>query len=294
MNNNYYCFNLENDRISFDSSGIDLRSDRGLAYGHGVFETMLYQQSIFPLKDRHFSRLLTDSSALGIPVPEAALEDAANAFTLEAKRTGFEDGIVKIILTAGSGGRGYASPEIVNPKLIFSHHSMDEQWIQRKEDGIKLWRCEHLLSDSRVLAGVKHLNRLDQVLGASEARANGFIDGLMFNSDGYLVESTCANVFLRSKKHGWITPSIETAGIRGVMRSLLIDEIFPSLDLPLKVIPIELGTLRDMTELFICNSVRGIVPVTGLSDDKTDNLMKIGRETRILQSTLANLYQGYK
>jgi 4-amino-4-deoxychorismate lyase len=142
--------------------------------------------------------------------------------------------------------------------------------------------------------GVKHLNRLDQVLGASEANVQGYVDGLMFNSKGFLVESTCANIFLRTEEHGWLTPSIETAGINGVMRSLLIHEIFPQVYFSLATFPIESEMLCDVTELFICNSARGIVPVTAVRGKKGDSTMRIGNETRALQSKLSELYKCYK
>jgi len=294
MTNKYFCFNLETHQISPDLHGQEFMSDRGLAYGHGVFETMLYLESALPLKNQHFLRMITDSAAIGIALSRSALDKVEEAVHVQASKIGFKNGIVKIMLTAGSGGRGYSSPVAMRPKVIFSYHTLDENWAIQRDKGLELWLCDHLLSDNPSLVGVKHLNRLDQVLGASEANAQGYVDGLMFNSKGFLVESTCANIFLRTAEHGWLTPSIETAGINGVMRSLLICEIFPQVHFSLAAFPIESEMLCDVTELFICNSVRGIVPVTAIKGKKSDSTMRIGNETRALQSKLSELYPCYK
>ena len=294
MTNKYFCFNLETYQSSPDIHGPELMSDRGLAYGHGVFETMLYHESALPLKNQHFLRMITDSAAIGVDLSRSALDNVERAIYVQASEIGFRNGIVKIILTAGSGGRGYSSPVKMCPKLIFSYHTLDENWAIQRDKGIELWRCDHLLSDNSSLVGVKHLNRLDQVLGASEANVQGYVDGLMFNSKGFLIESTCANIFLRTEEHGWLTPSIETAGINGVMRSLLIHEIFPQVHFSLATFPIESEMLCDVTELFICNSARGIVPVTAIRGKQSDRTMRIGNETRALQSKLSELYKCYK
>ena len=294
MTNKYFCFNLESFETSPDAHDAELMSDRGLAYGHGVFETMLYHKCALPLKNKHFSRMIADSAALGIVLPRSHLDKAEEAIHAQAREVGFKNGIVKIILTAGSGGRGYASPVMMSPKMIFSYHKLDEIWAIQRDKGLELWSCDHSLSDNPSLVGIKHLNRLDQILGASEANAKGYLDGLMFNSRGLLVETTCANIFLRTEKYGWLTPSIETAGINGVMRSLLIHEVFPRVNFPLKTFQIESDMLCDITELFVCNSARGIVPVRAIRGNKRDSTLAIGQETRTLQSKLSELYQCYK
>ena len=294
MPNKYFCFNLETYQSSPDIHGQELMSDRGLAYGHGVFETMLYHESTLPLKNQHFLRMITNSAAIGVDLSRSALDNVEEAIHVQASEVGFRNGIVKIILTAGSGGRGYSSPVKMCPKLIFSYHTLDENWAIQRDKGLELWCCDHLLSDNSSLVGLKHLNRLDQVLGASEANAQGYIDGLMFNSRGCLVESTCANIFLRTEKHGWLTPSIETAGINGVMRTLLIHEVFPQVKFPLETFLIRSEMFCDVIELFICNSVRGIVPVKAVRGSKSDSTMRIGNQTRALQSKLSELYQCYK
>ena len=270
-------------------------SDRGLAYGHGVFESMLVSNGVILLEDRHLDRLMVGAQSLGIMVIRAKITSSLHKFLGELKLNNSTNCVVKVVLTAGSGGRGYKNPDTMNPRLIMTHAPLPSDLAEQKALGINLWRCNTQLSINPKLAGIKHLNRLEQVLARNEPHRSDCVDGLMFDYSGCLIETTAANVFLKTPSHGWVTPSIVTAGVAGVMRSILIDMVFPQLNIPLTVKTIQEIVLADTNEIFVCNSIRGLLPVTGVADrDGVMTNYPIGDTTRDLQAMLGRLYTCFQ
>ena len=272
----------------------DLRlplSDRGLAYGHGVFESMLYSEGEVALVDFHLDRLITGAERLGIAVIRSNVVSSLDSFC--AKLALQEDTIcvIKLILTAGSGGRGYKNPDEMNPRLVVIDSPIPDDLDEQRAAGISLWRCSSQLSVNPQLAGIKHLNRLEQVLARNELHRQECSDGLMFDHSGCLIETTSANVFLKTRSAGWMTPSLSTAGVAGVMRSILIERLFPSLNIALEVRSVHEAVLEEIEEIFVCNSIRGILPVKGVvSRNDVMASYAIGSSTRDLQAMLSKLY----
>ena len=271
-------------------------SDRGLAYGHGLSESICYFGGDFPLKNRHLARIQNDARRLGIKINLSRLSSAVSAFKQILHKQSIADGVVKIIVTAGSGGRGYESSGACTPRIIFRHSVSPTNFQHYRNAGISLWRCGQRMSTNTQLAGIKHLNRLEQVLAASERHSSDCDDGLMMNDDGLVIETTRANIFLRGASGRWITPDLNACGVSGVMRSLLIEEIFPLMGICLEIGVIGERDLDEYDELFICNSVRGIVPVVGVraADNQSTEKREIGKVTRDLQCMLSNNYPCFQ
>ena len=285
-----YSIDGQDELLSISSA--ELLSDRGLAYGHGLFESILYFKGEFPLQSRHLARIQNDASHLGIRVPLSRLSSALSAFQNILLKQSISEGVVKIIVTAGSGGRGYDSLGANSPRIIFRYSISPSNLEDYRNLGVNLWRCNQRLAASTQLAGIKHLNRMEQVLAANEEHSIDCHDGLMVNSDGLIVETTQANVFFREASGDWVTPDLNFSGVSGVMRSLLIEEIFPLVGVCPKIGFIKISDIEAYDELFICNSVRGIVPVVGVRqpDNQSTAKREIGKATRELQSMLSNNY----
>jgi 4-amino-4-deoxychorismate lyase len=264
-------------------------TDRGTAYGHGLFETMLFSDGAVPLWQRHSSRLVADAQVLGLSISKQALDKNLNNFVQLLTELSQYSGVIKIIVTAGAGGRGYATPANLTAQIICQFSGLPDNLQQPRRTGVVLTQCQYRLPGNPVLAGIKHLNRLDQVIARSEWN-DEYADGIMFGSDGLLVETTCANIFLKTADHGWITPTLDQAGVRGVMRSLLIEQLFADTGLAVSEHEISQQLLVSASELFICSSVRGLLPVI-----EVNNLGRwaIGEDTKRLQSTLFDLYDCY-
>lgn len=230
-------------------------ADRGLAYGDGLFETMRAHGGVLPWWPRHRARLFAGAHRLGLPCPQDALLDAALAEALAAA----PDGVVKLVLTRGVGARGYAPLHGGPATLIVSTAPAPAA------TALAPLRVDVLamrLGVQPALAGLKHLNRLEQVLGAREAADRGLDDGLMADTTGRLACSTCANLFARVDDR-WITPAVDEAGVAGIARGVLLEAMDRAATAPhgLRVAALALDALPRLQALFLTNAVRGILVV---------------------------------
>ncbi|MEZ0122088.1 MAG: aminodeoxychorismate lyase [Candidatus Reddybacter sp.] len=253
--------------------------DRGLNYGHGLFETMRLSAGQLPLWTYHRQRLGIGADRLGITLDSARLEtylqQALEAFPAE--------GMVKFLLTAGVGPRGYRYQNPLSSYVLqyFSLPTVADP------KAVRLQRCQYALPHNAQLAGIKHLNRLDQVLAAAELKDD--FDGLLLDVEGKVVEALSSNIFLFDGQ-SWITPELNLCGVAGVMRRLLCEEIIPSLGQHVVVKSIALGSLVNAPEVFVCNSVRGIRPVRELEGLARWSRESSGSETAKVIAQLAQTY----
>ena len=286
---------IDGEFVSSGARAEHLLQDRGLAYGHGLFETMGLHQTQLPLLQQHLQRLVTDARKLGIDLSFESVETCVNAFITALRAEGVENAVVKVILTAGAGGRGYQTPVELQPHIVCISSPLADNLEYQRRNGIKLWCCQYQLPLNAPLAGIKHLNRLDQILARNECDLAGYDDGVMFATDGSLIETTSANIFIKTAS-GWVTPALDGAGVNGVMRTLLLQEIFPAMELSVCNRAITADELWGCNESFICNAIRGIVPVLSITDScgQTTLNLAIGVETKRLQSRLNNDYVGFK
>ena len=180
------------------------------------------------------------------------------------------DGVIKLILTRGAGARGYAPGSGVEPTLIVSASAPPAAM----QDALHVDVLELRLGVQPALAGMKHLNRLEQVLGAREAAERGLDDGLMADADGLLTCSTRANLFARVDGR-WITPAVDRAGVAGVARGVLFDHWSPPDGLHVAALPLD--ALLRVDALLLTNAVRGILVVGRLGaralDPRPDGLI---------------------
>lgn len=245
--------------INGEPGGLIDPADRGLAYGDGVFETVLLRQGRAVLLDGHLARLAAGAAVLGIPLDAAALARDFAAFTAACPR----DGVAKIILTRGAGGRGYLPPDDARPLCLFSAHPAPDLPGEPVRDGVDAIVCALRLARQPALAGIKHLNRLEQVLLRREVAAAGAREGLVCDDRGRVVEGVSCNVFL-VREGRLVTPRLDEAGVRGVLRAAILDQArreghaVAEADIPLE----EVATAE---EVFLCNSINGIWPLRSLA-----------------------------
>ncbi|HET9835274.1 MAG TPA: aminodeoxychorismate lyase [Rhodanobacteraceae bacterium] len=229
--------------------------DRGLLYGDGLFETILFVHGVAPLWSRHMQRLARGCASLLLPAPDAQVL-AREAASLLA---GMPRAVVRITLTRGSGTRGYGLPEKVNPTRIvaaFDPPFVPADWYAR---GIRVRFCELRLSAQQPrLAGLKHLNRLEQVLARAEWNDPEIVEALLFDVQDRLVSATAANVFI-ARGGRLVTPVLDQCGVAGVAREEILAH-FPETE----VREISREALMEADEILLSSSVRGILPVREL------------------------------
>lgn len=187
-------------------------ADRGLQYGDGLFETIAIRSGRARFLDSHFERLAAGARRLGLPLPERA--------TLSAEIAGAcpePEGVVKIVITRGSGPRGYRPPVSVTPTRIVT----GLRWPERPEsawtEGVRLRWCRTRLGRNAALAGIKHLNRLEQVLARAEWDDEEVAEGLMMDDRDRAIGGTQTNLFAILAGR-LATPALDQCGVAGVMR----------------------------------------------------------------------------
>jgi 4-amino-4-deoxychorismate lyase len=250
-------------------------TDRGLHYGDGVFTTLAVRDGKACWLNAHLARLRAGCERLHIPPPD----DALFASDLEALLEGVDHAVVKLIVTRGSGGRGYAPPETVTPRRIALRYPLPDHPPAYAEQGVHLRIAETRLTINPGLAGIKHLNRLEQVLARAEwdAGATGIPEALMLDAKGRLVEGTMTNLFVAAEGV-LMTPDLRECGVEGVMRRVIIDEA-QSQGMAIQVRELYPDILATVDELFVANSVIGIWPVIACGEYR----FHPGRLTRRLQ-----------
>ena len=253
-------------------------TDRGLQYGDGLFETIEVKDGQCPHWQRHMQRLARGCEQLGIAMPdtELLLNEALQVCHGEKRA------VLKIILTRGSGGRGYRVPEHSEPTRILSNHPWPEYSDSNSCEGIHLHLCHTTLSTQPALAGIKHLNRLEQVMARREWDDPDVAEGLMSDASGLVVEGTMSNVFA-ARAGQLYTPVISHCGVAGTMRERII-ETAAALSIPVTETTLRIDDLYTMEELFVCNSIIGIWPVRELA---TRSYIAPGTVTRQLQVQMA-------
>lgn len=234
-------------------------NDRGLAYGDGLFETLRVDAGgRVPLWPRHRARLLAGAGRLGIPLDPARLERGL-ADTLAGHG---EAGVAKLTLTRGPGGRGYRQPAHPRPTLLGRFGPAPAWSSVLRRDGIQIGLCDTVLGDDP-LAGLKHLNRLPQVLARAEVDRHGWHEGLLLNRRRQPVEATAMNLFAVYGDTLW-TPSLERTGVAGVGRAWLLEwATSQGWDVQVRMRP--LSQLRVASGVFLINSVVGVLPVRKLA-----------------------------
>lgn len=252
--------------------------DRGLAYGDGLFETIAVRGGRAILLPRHLARLGEGLRRLAIDLDPAVLEAELRAFFAE-----LGEGVAKLMITRGEGLRGYAPPQPACPRRILLGNPLPNYPAANAEQGVRLFPCATRLAEQPLLAGLKHLNRLEQVLARGEWQDAAFAEGLMRDMSGRVIEGVFSNLFL-VRDGVLLTAELSRCGVAGVMRAELLEQA-ARLGIACEVRDIGFDELLAADELFLCNSLYGIWPVRELAA----SVWPAGPLTRKLQALIRSL-----
>ena len=244
---------VASDQVSLD--------DRGLLYGDGVFRTMRLQEGQVQHWPRHYRKLHQDCDVLDIACPQAVLlQDELQHLSRHQP-----DGIAKIIITRGvQQNRGYTpSPNPVPTRILILFPAPDIP-SHFATQGIRLRLCDLRLSQQPRLAGIKHLNRLENVLAAAEWNDPQIAEGLLLDTAGNVIGGTRSNLFIVRGRE-LHTADLARCGVAGMQRERII-EWAGKQDMRCHIGHYQLADVLQADELFLVNSVIGLWPVRELQN----------------------------
>lgn len=254
-------------------------NDRGIQYGDGLFETIEVRSGQPIFVSQHLKRLQFGCQQLLIPYPGDNIFLSEISILLKKSK----NAVLKIQFTRGQGNRGYRQPQEIEPTRILSLHPFPVFPESYQQEGVRVRFCSGKLSSNPRLAGIKHTNRLEQVLARAEWVSESIQEGLMFDHQGYLIEGTMSNVFV-VKDGKLLTPFLEDCGVTGIIRGLILG-YGSDLGFQIEQQLLTQEFLYRADEVFLTNSIIGIWPVSHL-----DNLkLPVGPITRQIIDCLEQL-----
>jgi 4-amino-4-deoxychorismate lyase len=235
------------------ASGISLH-DRGLAYGDGLFETILVHDGHAVLLDLHLQRLQEGCGRLGLAFDDKAIRHDIKAVLAHADAA---NSVLKLMLVRKAGGRGYRPATDACNRIVTVHPK--PLYSGSPEQGIAMFLCQQRLARQPALAGLKHLNRLEQVMASREWPDETYQEGLMLDTHDLAIEGTRSNLFavIDGKL---VTPRLDQCGVDGVLRRCLLQHFGARS----QQVELALPALKTASELFVCNGVFGVWPVIAL------------------------------
>jgi 4-amino-4-deoxychorismate lyase len=252
--------------------------DRGLHYGDGLFETIACINGRPRLLERHLRRLVLGCQRLKLPPPDLqALDAEVRELAAPGSRA-----IVKVLLTRGPArARGYGVSGDEIPNRFTLRYPWPEEAPGTAQEGVRVRLAATRLGENAALAGLKHCNRLEQVLARAEWDDPGITEALMFSSSGALISGTMSNVFLVHDSR-LLTPRLDRCGVAGIMRELILEEAAQAA-IPILECRLETANLEQARELFLSNALWGVRPVRALEGAR----LEPGELTRRLQRRIA-------
>lgn len=230
-------------------------NDRAVQFGDGCFSTARVSAGNVRFLEQHIGRLQQACEKLLIPFSEWSLLETE----MQQLAAVEQQAVLKVMITRGSGGRGYSAANCLQPTRLLSVSAYPSFYSQWREQGISLVLSPIQLGINPHLAGIKHLNRLEQVLIRTQLEQTQAQEALVLDSDGWLTECCAANLFWR-KGSQVFTPYVDKSGVNGTMRQHIIACLADS---PWQVTQVRenLNCLAQAEEVLICNALMPVIPV---------------------------------
>ena len=267
--------------------------DRGLAYGDGFFETMQWlgknNESLQGVEfwNRHVKRIIKSAKILKIKIPNKNIfAEYKNKILTAAQKKDIYEGILKIIITRGVGGRGYSYENNIKPTIIFI---VFPNATPKQIESVNVKICKSTISNNVDISGLKHLNRLDSVQARSEWNNKNIFEGIFIDNNENILEGTMTNIFFVKNK-SLVTPSIISSGINGIMREVVLvygKKFFNEIIIR----EIRKHEIENFDEMFLTNSIIKVLPVKNCGKKKftisnsTKKLVNFFQEKKNLEIT---------
>lgn len=253
--------------------------DRGFQYGDGLFETLTVVNGTPLLWDRHMQRLIHGAKRLGIEAPaETLLRDEAERVCRGSSRA-----VLKLIITRGTSGRGYAPAPESTPTRAVCLSPWPDYPSRYRSHGVAVRFCRTIIARNGTFAGLKHLNRLEQVRARMELDED-HAEGLMQDEFGHVIEGTMTNIFV-VRGNELLTADLSHSGVEGVMRGLVLERA-AALTPACRVTTLKRETVLNADEVFLTNSLIGLWPVRRLDSRE----YPVGPVTKRIQEAIRDAH----
>ncbi len=229
--------------------------DRAYRYGDSLFETLRYHRGSYHLLEYHLQRMCLGSEMLGIDYPQQRLREQLRVGAGYLAEHAVEQACARLVLSRGGDSAGY-TPTGVAGNISLTLTDISLQWGEQAAPAAVIC-CELTLAAQPQLAGLKHGNRLEQVLAAREVNESGADEGLLLNANGELISAVSANVFAVFDDT-LLTPPIIDCGVAGTVRRLILEELAPAAGIEVAEEVLPWADLQQASEMFLCNALTGI------------------------------------
>lgn len=259
----------------------DLFAERGLHFGDGLFETIAIIDGIACQWERHYLRLREGCHRLSLPAPDAQ-QLADEVAQLSA---GLTRAVLKIIVTAGRVTQGYARAPDLRIRRWLQTSPWPSSSVYAEQSPLRLQLCHIRLGSQPLFAGIKHLNRLEQVMARNELSGTAH-EGVMCDQLGNVVEGISSNLLLR-EGDDWFTPVLSDCGVAGVVRGLVMD-MADSHGQSVRPVKVSVDKLLAADAVYCTNSLLGVRPVEQIDKQK----FAVGPDPLFLQQANAACFQA--
>ena len=251
---------------------------RAAQFADGLFETMAVKQGKILALNYHVDRMSLGCKRLDIKLPAKNLSALFIAYAHKfTELSGLQNGVLKVMVSRGDSQRGYGYDESITSCVTAFFNSLPVYGEGLYEKGVSVKSLQTECSIQSQIAGIKHLNRLENVLAKKELATQAF-EGLMFNHLGFAIEGTASNIFFE-KDNQLFTPQLNLSGVAGVMRSCILSHAKIH-KIKIDIDDIARTQLDQFEHGFICNSVMGVMPISELDG----RLYKLGPITNTIQT----------
>jgi branched-chain amino acid aminotransferase len=234
-------------------------SDRGFAYGDGLFETIRVGNGRPLFFAQHVQRLFSGLAQLGfpsLPWDAPALGERCQKVIGENE---VAEGVLRLVISRGSGPRGFEPPEDAHPMLFIQARQTPDKFPKNLSGVCRATLAPWKVDPASPLCYVKHLSALDKVLAKQKAKQAGADEALFQNTNGHLTEATSSNLFLVIDGQ-ILTPALHCGLLAGIARRLLLE----TLPQPIVEAEIPAALLAEATEAFLTNAVAGVRPLAAV------------------------------
>ena len=251
-------------------------NDRAFNYGDGFFTTMCCFEQQIHLFDLHIRRLQSDAKRLFVEISDwSGLIKALQNTAMSAPR----QCVIKVHISLGQAGRGYSRGAQSEPRALIKVSPFPDS-----VGALSLSVGEGYLSEQSMLAGIKHCNRLEQVLFKRQADILGIDDVVCLDSRQHIIETSSANLFWFAD-NTWHTPSLNHCGVNGVYRQFLLN-MFIHYDIDYLVGDYGMSDLMNAETAFACNAVRGIMPIKQMNlSHKNQQIISLNQQNKLQEQT---------